>query len=776
MRILTKYILREVTAHTLIGVAVFTFVIFMRDLGKILELVVRNSASLPNVVEVFAFTLPTALALTLPMGVLVGMLTGLSRLAADSEITAMRSSGMGVWDFTRILSVFIAAAWLVGMLNNAFLAPRSAAALSRLQDQLKTSQVSYEIQPRVFYEDFPNAVVYVQDVASTQRAATWRGVFLADVSKQGSPNITLAREGIVDGEQADHLQVHLTNGSTHETDPKKPDQNITSTFGQRDILIPIPPAAAQQKSVAATASETPTLWLPAVARQQKDPADTRTYLIEFHRRLALAAACIVLAMVGIPLGLSSKKGGKSTGFVLTITLVLLYYIISLFGISFARQGKMPPAAGIWMANVLFFLGGLFLLYRVDRMPIHIPTWRDSWSRLRQFIREHVTSNISNARDAFERASHRPRLKNTRFPMILDDLILRSFLVNLGMILLSFLVLMLVFTFFELLRDIVRNKVSLLLVGEYLVNLIPFLLYNVLPLSVLLAVLITFGLMQKSSEITAMKATGISVYRIVSPVLVLAAVIACGLFLFDQFYLPQANKRQDALRDQIKGKAAQTYLRPDRKWIFGERSNIYYYEFFDPDQSRFASIQAFEFDPHTFELTRRIYATRAHWSDSLNRWVFEQGWVRSFRGTAILEYRTFDVATFPELDEPPTYFRKEVKQSQQMNYAELRRYIHELQQSGFDVVRLRVQLQKKLAFPLITFVMAVLAIPFSLTTGRRGTLAGVATAIGIAIMYFIASGLFENLGNFSQLPPLLAAWAPDMIFALAGGYMILKVPT
>jgi lipopolysaccharide export LptBFGC system permease protein LptF len=324
------------------------------------------------------------------------------------QFEAVRSSGMGVWDFTRILSVFIAAAWLVGMLNNAFLAPRSAAALSRLQDQLKTSQVSYEIQPRVFYEDFPNAVVYVQDVASTQRAATWRGVFLADVSKQGSPNITLAREGIVDGEQADHLQVHLTNGSTHETDPKKPDQNITSTFGQRDILIPIPPAAAQQKSVAATASETPTLWLPAVARQQKDPADTRTYLIEFHRRLALAAACIVLAMVGIPLGLSSKKGGKSTGFVLTITLVLLYYIISLFGISFARQGKMPPAAGIWMANVLFFLGGLFLLYRVDRMPIHIPTWRDSWSRLRQFIREHITSNISNARDAFERASHRPR--------------------------------------------------------------------------------------------------------------------------------------------------------------------------------------------------------------------------------------------------------------------------------------------------------------------------------------------------------------------------------
>jgi lipopolysaccharide export LptBFGC system permease protein LptF len=364
--------------------------------------------------------------------------------------------------------------------------------------------------------------------------------------------ITLAREGIVDGEQADHLQVHLTNGSTHETDPKQPDQNMVSTFAERDILIPIPPAAAQHKSVTATAAETPTLALPGVARQQKEPADARTYLIEFHRRLALAAACIVLAMVGIPLGLSSKKGGKSTGFVLTIMLVLCYYIISLSGLSLAKQGKLSPAVGIWMANVLFFLGGAFLLYRVDRFPIHIPTWRGSWSRLRQFFREHVTSSFATARDAFERASRRPRLKHTRFPMILDELILRDFLAHLGMILLTFLVLMLVFTFFELLRDIVRNRVSLLLVGEYLLNLIPFLLYNMLPLSVLLAVLVTFGLLQKSNEITAMKATGVSVYRVIYPILVLAAIMAAGLFLFDQFYLPQANKRQDALRDQIKG--------------------------------------------------------------------------------------------------------------------------------------------------------------------------------------------------------------------------------
>src|SRR5690242_16395298 len=113
MRILTRYILREVTAHGLIGVAVFTFVLFTRDLGRILELVVRNSAPLPSVAEIFFFTVPVALTYTIPMGVLIGILIGLSRLAADSEITAMRASGFGIWNFLKVISIFASAGWLL---------------------------------------------------------------------------------------------------------------------------------------------------------------------------------------------------------------------------------------------------------------------------------------------------------------------------------------------------------------------------------------------------------------------------------------------------------------------------------------------------------------------------------------------------------------------------------------------------------------------------------------------------------------------------------------
>jgi LPS export ABC transporter permease LptG len=339
---------------------------------------------------------------------------------------------------------------------------------------------------------------------------------------------------------------------------------------------------------------------------------------------------------------------------------------------------------------------------------------------------------------------------------------------------TFLVLMLVFTFFELLKDI--NRVPLFVVGEYLVTVTPYFLYNTTPISMLLAVLITFGLFEKSSEITAMKACGMSVYRVVLPVLVMAGVVATGLFFFDQLYLPQLNKKQDALRNQIKGKPPQTYLRPDRKWIFGQHSTIYYYEFFDPDQNRFGSISAFEFDPHTFQLTRRVYAERAYWSNTLQRWVFENGWQRDFQGSTVTDYHPFEVATISELSEPPSYFKKEVKQSLEMNYEELRHYINDLAQSGFDVVRLRVQLHKKFAFPVMTFVMAVLAVPFALRGGRRGALTGIAMAVGIAVVYWIGMGFFEAMGDANQLPPVMAAWSPDLLFGLVGGYLLLKVPT
>jgi lipopolysaccharide export LptBFGC system permease protein LptF len=292
----------------------------------------------------------------------------------------------------------------------------------------------------------------------------------------------------------------------------------------------------------------------------------------------------------------------------------------------------------------------FLLFRAEKRPFELTSFRAFWKRdasgPQPAFARHRREN------AFERASTRRRMFSASFPTLLDDYVLRDFFVYLGMILSTFLVLVLVFTLFELLGDILRNLVPATVVAEYLLNVTPYLMYNVAPLVMLLAVLITFGLMQRSNEITAIKATGTSIYRIVTPVIMAAGVVAVGLFLADQFYLPRTNKRQEALHNQIKGRPPQTYLRPDRKWIFGQNNDIYYYQFFDPDRDQFGNVTVFQLDRATFNITRRIHADRAHWADNLNRWVYEQGWERTLKVAAMADYRTFEVATFPDLPETP----------------------------------------------------------------------------------------------------------------------------
>src|SRR5215475_8291755 len=288
MRILTRYILREITYHALIGAGVFTFVLFTQSLARILELVVRNSAPLPSIFELFFYTVPGALTYTIPMGVLIGILIGLSRLAADSEITAMRASGIGIWTFLRIVSIFVLVGWALAMVNSVYIAPMSQAALARLQNRLKGSQASFEVQPRVFYEGFPKLVLYVQDVKSAQGAAIWKGVFIADISNPAAPRITLAQEGILVAESQDTLHLHLVGGSIHETNPQAPNNYQISTFDETDVPITVPQNdTKEQEPAPLTQLSTPELLTQSTGLRAYMK---RWYYIEFHRRFALPTA------------------------------------------------------------------------------------------------------------------------------------------------------------------------------------------------------------------------------------------------------------------------------------------------------------------------------------------------------------------------------------------------------------------------------------------------------------------------------------------------------
>jgi len=514
--------------------------------------------------------------------------------------------------------------------------------------------------------------------------------------------------------------------------------------------------------------------------------DPKRFLIELNNRFSYPAACLVLMLVGVPLGVASRRGGKSSAWVFTIALVVVYYSLSLIGTALGRQDKIPVFLAIWLANILFAAAGAFLLWQIasgGRVLAAISGWASRSPKPGAATPARTNrSALAGLMSRFQPPAQRAKARHA-FPRILDEYVVLEFLKTFAMVLIGFVVLMLVFTFFDLVSDILRNHIPLYTVGQYLLNLTPDMLYQIAPLAVLIAVLVTFGVLNRNSELIAMKATGISLYRLVVPIVSIAAILSVSLFLFDEYYLPQANRKQEALRNIIKGRPPQTVLHPEHNWIFGqpragEPGRIFYYEFFDPVRDEFANLSVFEFDPSTFALSRRIFASRAVWNAASDSWHFKDGWQRDFEGVNLSEngYHGFETTSFAELHEEPGYFKKESLQSQEMNFGQLDHYISDLGQSGFDTMVLRVALWHKLAYPLIAIVMAVLAIPFALSMGRRGSLTGIAVAIFVALTYFVADSLFGAMGNHNYLPAALAAWSPDILFGLTGGYLLLRTPT
>ncbi len=768
MRILTRYILKEISSHSLLGLLIFTFIIFIRQLSTLLELVVRHNVPLADMATLFLLPMPSILMLTVPLAVMVGTLIGLSRMSADGEVIAARASGIGMAWFVRPVMVLAVAGWGITLWMALYLAPQAARMMIRMETGLKASQVPYEIQPRVFIEQFPNLLLYLEDVTSSR--ASWSGVFIADMTQQNRIKVTLAKSGLLVNEaDRNRFVLHLEQGTTHEFDPTRPQEYSVVSFTNTEI-----PIDTEQGGASAAERSTPQyLSLSQLWERIHQPKDSQAALVELHYRFALPAAAIVLALVGIPLGISTRKGGKSMGIMLSLLLFFVYYILMAFGRTFAMQGRVPPIFGLWIANALFAATGIIMLSNVQQVRTRMSGLQDAFEDAVKRWQQWRARRKNTARPS---ALPSPAKVGGRFLQIIDIYIIKGWIFYFGILLIAFTGVYLIFDFFQILGDIVRNQVSTRVVLDYYWFLLPQVIYLMLPLSILVATLVNFGLLTKTNQVTAVKSAGVSLYRLSVPVLALTALLSVGMFFFGDRVLPETNQRQNALRNQIKGKPAQTFFRPDRQWIFGSSSRIYNYTFFDSDQNIFANLSVFEFDPVTFRMTRRLQAARAIWEPSVHSWILENGWSRDLSGDRVTNYLPFSVATFKELTEEPSYFKKEVKASEQMSALELRRYIADLKQSGFDVVRLSVQFYRKFSFPLIAFVVTLIGIPFSFTMGGKGALTGIALSIGIAIVYWSTSSLFEAMGNLSQLPAAMAAWAPDVLFGLAGTYLLLRIKT
>ncbi len=771
----------------MLGAILFTFILFLHGSRILFEFLVRNSGTPSTVAYLFGLVIPRALPFAIPLGVLVGTLITLSRMSADGEITAMRAAGVPGRRVVPAIFIFGFMSMLLTAACSLWLTPWSIRESFRVENLMIAKQLTADIQPRVFEEQFPNTILYVSDITSGQTSRL-RRIFMADITplderKPGTadrgdtPRVTLATEALALPDVAhNRIQLQLRNGTSYESD--KDNNYHISGAPTGDQVLEAQKRQDQRNSKPATEIDTIPLYRDAYKRKDTEPEQRLEDRIEIQQRFALPPACILLALAGVPLGITRRRGGKSAAVVLTVVLAFIYYMGLISCISMAKQGTLRPEVGMWIPNLAFALFGVIMIARLETPGDH------DWTGAIAGFFSRLFGTITKAPERGARVLDRLQPRGfALLPQVIDTYVLSSFLFYFVLLLASFVLIFHVFEFFSLLSDILRNHPPSNHVLSYFVFLTPRLIYEFTPMGVLAAVLVAFGVLSKHNEITAFKACGVSVYRLAVPILISGFFLSGSLFAFDHYWVPEADRRQDALRAEIKGKHPQTYLRPDRQWIYGKNGDrVFYYKYFDPADRVMVDVNVYEIDPEYFRLQRHIAATRAKWDTSLGAWVFQNGWSRDMDPSCPAcppkHYENFagGIHMFPELEETPDYFVHEVKQSHQMNFQELQAYITDLQHSGFDTIPLQVQLNKKFSVPLFALIMAMVSLPFAFVAGNRGAMAGVGLSLGIAISYWSVGQLFEQIGNLNQLPPALAAWSPDVIFSLAGLYFLARMRT
>ena len=688
MRLLSRTIFRENFSNAALGVVLFTSVLFLPLAKDLFEYLVRSSGPTRTVAYLFALVLPQALPFAIPLGVLVGTLLTLSRMSADGEITAMRAAGVpGRKAAPPILAVGFLA-MLVTAAASLWLTPWSIGERFRIANQLAASQLTADVQPRIFAEQFPDRLLYVGDVSNPGGGpvSLWTRVFIADVTpladrKPGqtdrgdTPLVKLAPAALAVADVPNNrIQLSLRDANTYEAGKDNTYNINTSPYDSEGLQAQRP----ADRSPSRTTSELPTFPLYRLAYRShgEDPAKVLEARVELQQRLAFPLACLLLTLAGIPLGITSKRGGKSSAVVLTFAIFFVYYIGMLSLSKMARQGSLPAEIAVWTPNLAFTLLGLAMMARLES-----PGDRDYLGRLTAFLRR---AGQRQQRGAGRRKQRSWTLRIPLLVQIIDTYILAGFFFYFAALLVSFVLMYQFFQFFTLLSDMIKNNIPMSHMLSYHFFLTPRLVYQFTPVAVLAAVLVVFGVMAKNNEVTAFKACGISVYRLAAPVLAGGLFLSGSLFAFDHYWLPAADRRQDRLYSEIKNKAPQTYLRTDNKWVYGLHDRVYYYKYFVQAEQAMLGVNVYEIDPVHFRLTRHISAEKARWEPNLNKWVFENGWSRDFKEDRVAAFDNFPggTRTFDELEEKPDYFMKEKTQPLQMNFYELEAEIAALKQSGF----------------------------------------------------------------------------------------------
>src|SRR3989442_5844293 len=647
MRIIDRYVIRQVLWPLSIGLLIFTFILIIPYLIEVGEELVAKGVSATVIVRVMATLLPMALGVTIPMSLLLGLLIGFGRLSADREFVALQACGVSLMRLLRPVAVLSLTAWAATSYILLYAIPSANQTYREIAFNLLAERAEGEVKPRVFFEEFPDLVLYVREVPPT---GGWTDVFMADNRSGHSPSVYLARRGrVVINRNARTVDIVLEHVTRHMAEANGKYEVGTS---EHLLLSVNPETVFPRRGPQKGDREMSIAELRARAAEVESQGfSSHNQWMEIHKKFSIPFACLVFGLIGLSLGASNRRDRLLASFVIGIGVIFVYYVVLSLGGSMAKGHMVTPWLAVWLPNiVLGLLGGLLFLWR-DRVvdqPLRITLPR--FGRTTDAVRADARPDAARPQRVLTIRLPAIRLP---FPGILDRYVAINYAHVFGLTFVAMLGVFYISTFLDLSDKVFKGEATWRMLGGYLWYITPQYVYYIVPLSVLIAALVTIGLLTKNSELIVMKACGISLYRVALPTLVCAAFAGGVLFLLEETVLGPSTRRAEAIRHQMRGGLPQTFDVLNRRWIVANDGDIYHYVYFDPRKEQLNALSVYHFSNGGERLAGRTYAGRAVYVGTRGgarpgNWNAEQGGTRVFGA----EGETGPDPTFEETQPPP----------------------------------------------------------------------------------------------------------------------------
>jgi LPS export ABC transporter permease LptF/LPS export ABC transporter permease LptG len=752
-----RYVLKEIASPFSIGLLVYTFTLLINQILVLSNVLISRGASTGTILKILLYLLPDFLSFTIPMSTLMGVLAGLSRMSTDFEIVAYRTMGVNNPRIYKPVLIFTVLTWLFSSWLIMYVAPESNYQFSRIYNQVVLSKAVSNIKPKTFYTGFPFYVLYFNEIDNP--SGEWKGIFLFSMRQTNEDKIIVAKRGKFIqkiGDRESHIA--LKDAVIHGFKKKEPRDSYSQSF---KFLREYIPELFNLKQNRRSTQQT----LPHLLETLKHEPDDLGLRIEFHNKFALPFTCLAFGFLALSLGISTKKGGKISGFIISLGIIFLYYTIITTARNMILKKIISPFIGMWFPNIFLILMGIVLYIFTSREK------SIDWDNIFSFF-SRLKERAMTQRGRVLFVLKVKKVKTKLFK-ILDIYVLKRLTLVFTMILLSLLFIFSILTIVDLIDEIIKNKVEFYFLLDYVYYNIPEFISFIFPVSILTAVLLTFSLMSKNNEIIAVQVSGIGLHRLTLPAFVFGFLVSLLAFFIQENITPVYNKNAMETLNVIRNISRKTDIELRKNWIIADQNELFHYQFFNRRTNRFIKFNVISFNDR-FEASRRIVAQTAAWSGP-NQLLLRDGFERTFKENVPLDFREFEEMRI-EVKGGQSIFTKKISYSEFMNIVELKNYISYLEKNKSDPTKFRAKLYYKVAFPFASLIMVFIAIPFSFIMGNKGTLYGIGIAVVISMIFWGAIGIFSALGSSGILPPFLSAFAPLLLFGVVSFYLFINIKT